>query len=231
MIKPIKRLFFHNFMLKVTALILALVVWAVLVGRERTDSERAVKIQVELINIPENIEIRSVRPEEVQVRLLGAANRLDKLDSKSLSLRIDLKDMKETSKQIFYSEAHISKPKELTLLSCHPKLIEVQLESIVKEVPVRVLFSGKLPRQLVLRETRINPERTVVVGGRSQLADLTHIWTEAIDLSALNATMTRRVALQSGKSMIHFKSIKEVEVTLIIEKINEHKDNKKNGPI
>ena len=63
MLEKIKNLFLENLGLKVTALVLAVLVWAAVTGRERADSEKTLRIPVELANVSESIEVRSVKPE------------------------------------------------------------------------------------------------------------------------------------------------------------------------
>ena len=65
----LKKLIVNNLGLKTGALVLAVLVWGIISGRERTFSEKTLKIPVEVFNVSDNAEVVSLRPDDPQARL------------------------------------------------------------------------------------------------------------------------------------------------------------------
>lgn len=218
----LRHLLFHHLEWKALALVLAVVVWALLAGRERVFSEKTLKIPVGVSNISNTIEIRSITPETIQLTVQGIANKIDRLDADDFPIKLNLRGVSETGKLTYFTEDLLTAPEGVTIAAVHPKRIDVTVEEFVsREVPVKVLLGGRLPAGLILQETRVVPERVWVVGFKSQLTGVSSAQTEVIDLSTLTATTTRRVTLTLGKEILKFKDSREVEVTLVIATKND----------
>ncbi len=218
MLEKIRNLFMRNLGLKVSALLFALIVWAVLAGKERTYTQKTLQIPVEVANIAPNIDIKNIRPEWIQITVLGNGSRMVKLTAEDFLCRIDLQNVTEMTKLSFFSEDLLVMPKNisLSLVSIHPKMIEVAIEEfITRDIPVKVRFKGKLPAGLQLAETRIIPERITLKGSKSQINHVQAILTEEIDLSAIRSTVSRHLTLIPDK-YVPLGTTTGVDVTLII---------------
>jgi len=217
--KKINQLLFKNLSLKITALLLAFLFWAIISGREKTFAERTLKIPVEVVNVPGNIEARTVRPEEVRITLQGPANVVNELNPENLGIRIDLKDVFESSKLNFFSEDYINIPAGIKIVSIHPKMIEIYAEEFVtKVVPVKLRWRGKLRDTLRLKETKFSPETVAVIVYQSQDHLVTQILSEEIDLAEIERTATLKVPLRQTTNVLKFVDRKDVDVAVVIEK-------------
>ena len=173
MLEKIKNLFLENLGLKMTALVLAVLVWAAVTGRERADSEKTLRVPVELTNVSESIEVRSVKPEEVSLSLHGASQIINGISQQNLKIRIDLKDTVKSGRINFYAEDHLKIPEGIHILSVHPKMIEINVEEfVIREIPVKIHFIGRLKSGLTLKEARVNPEKVTVIGFRPQITEI-----------------------------------------------------------
>ena len=226
MLKKIKNLFLENLGLKVTALVLAVLVWAAVTGRERADSEKTLRIPVELANVSESIEVRSVKPEEVSISLYGASQIINGISQQNLKISIDLKETVKSGRINFYAEDHLKIPNGAHILSIHPKMIEINVEEfVIKEIPVKIHFIGRLKSGLTLKEARVTPEKVTVIGFRPQIAGIDAISTEPLNLATIENSINLIVALKKTESILRFQAQKEVEVTLDI--IGSRKTNEK----
>ena len=70
--EKLKKLFLNNWGLKTSALLLAVLIWAIISGQEKTYSEKTLKIPIEIINVSPNVEVVNLQPEEARVSLKGS---------------------------------------------------------------------------------------------------------------------------------------------------------------
>ncbi len=218
MVERLKRYLMQNKGLKATALLLAVVVWAAITGRERAHMELTIDLPVDPIGVPADIEVRSVRPQTVRATLSGPVKALSGVTPGSLGIRIDLGGMQDSNKFNFYSEDHLFLPAGVHVVSIHPKMIEIVLEQMVdKEVPVKAALAGQPIRGRRLAEVSVQPERVTVKVFKSQYSHVHAVSTEEINLAAINRSTTLRVPLRQVRDVLRFRDVREVEVRLLLE--------------
>ncbi len=218
MVEKLKQLLFRNWGLKASALLLALLVWAVVSGGERAYSEKTLKLPVEVLNVSQNIEVVNLRPEEVTVSLKGASKFVAAVAPESHAIKIDLKNIKESGKLNYFAEDYLDLAADVQVVAVHPKMIEVFVEEFAtREVPVRIQFRGRLPANLRLRSARTVPDRVAILGYKSQVADVEAVETEDVDLGAVGGSLSRRLALKQTPQILKFRDQRDVELQLEIE--------------
>lgn len=218
MTENLKKLVFNNLGLKAGALVLAVLVWAVISGRERTFSEKTLKIPVEVLNVSENMEVVNLRPEEVTVSLKGASKLVAAVSPESHAIKIDLKNIKGSDKLNYFAEDYLEIPEGLLLVSIHPKMIEVYVEEFaMREVPVKIRFRGRLPLPLQLKSAKVIPDRVTIMGYKSQINDIEVVLTDEVDLATIGKSQSRRLALKQTRDILKFRDHPEVELLLEIE--------------
>ncbi len=216
--EKLKKLFLNNWSLKASALVLAVLVWAVISGREKTYSEKTLKIPVEITNVSPNLEVVNLQPEEAHVSLKGSANLIAKMRPESMAIKIDLKNITESSKLNYFAEDYLEIPDGIQIISLHPKMIEVYVEEFdTKEIPVRIRFRGQLKKPLRLKEFQVIPDRVTIIGYKSQLSDITAVFTEEVDLNDIKASQKRKVALKQARNILKFRDRRDVDLLLEIE--------------
>lgn len=217
MLEKLRKLILNNWGLKTSALVLAVLIWAIISGRERTFSEKTLKIPVEIANVSDNVEVVNLRPEEVTVSLKGASKFIVAAASEINPIKIDLKNIKESSRLNFFAEDYLEIPAGVQLISIQPKMIEVYVEEFAtKEVPVKIRFRGRLQAPLILKEARVIPDRVTVMGYKSQINGIEAVWTEEVDLNEIGQSLTRRIALKQTRNILKFRDHRDVELQLEI---------------
>jgi len=218
MAEKLNKIVLNNWGLKTGALVLAILVWAIISGRERTYSEKTLKLPVEVFNVSENVEVVNLRPEEVTVSLKGASKLVAAVSPESHAIKIDLKNIKESDKLNYFAEDYLELPKGVLLVSIHPKMIEVYVEEFaMREVPVKIRFRGRLPLHLKLKSAKVVPDRVAIMGYKSQINDIDEVLTDEVDLAVIGKSQNRRLALKQTRDILKFRDHPEVELQLEIE--------------
>jgi YbbR domain-containing protein len=216
--EKLKKILRNNLGLKAGALLLAVFVWAMISGREKTYSERTLKVPIEIAHVSPNLEVVNLQPEEARVTLKGSANVLARILPERMAIKIDLQNVRESSKLNFFAEDFLEAPRDVQVIAIHPKMIEVFVEEFAaKELPVRVRFRGQLREPLKLKEARVVPDRVTIIGYKSQLGNIGVVYTEEVDLGEIEASQKRAVALKQTRTILKFRDRRDVELLLEIE--------------
>jgi YbbR domain-containing protein len=224
--EKLNKLFLNNWGLKASALLLAVLVWAIISGQEKTYSEKTLKIPIEIINVSPNLEVVNLQPEEARISLKGTANLISKIRPENMAIKIDLKNISESSKLNYFAEDYLEIPQGIQIISLHPKMIEVYVEEFdTKEVPVKIHFRGQLKEPLKIIEAKVIPDRVTIIGYKSQLSNITMVMTEEVNLEEIGASQKRKVSLKQTRNILKFRDRRDVELFLEIESLTA----KKNG--
>lgn len=222
----IKKIFFNNKGLKTSAFLLALFVWVMISGRERTYLERSFEINVENINVSEMIDVLT-RPETVRVTIRGTSREIGNITAEDLKFRVDLNNVNESTRFSIFTEDYLKLPEYIEVVSVNPKMIEVTVkEFFYREVPVRILYTGRLPKGISLIERKINPEKVRIFGYKSQIMNINTVFgAEKIDLSRVTDNKTITIPLDKGKGILRFEESENVSVSIIVKNIYEKRSN------
>ncbi len=217
-----KRLIFNNFGLKVTALFLALFVWVLISGKERSHSERSFDANVEYVNMAKNIDVRSVHPDKVRVTVRGTTKNLSRVTAEDFKIRIDLNNITAATYLSRSAEDYLEAPEGIQLISVYPRMIELTIkEFVTRELPVRIRYKGKLPQGVRLIERKVVPDKVRIFGYKSELDNITLLeGTEMVNLGELTDSRSIRIPLKKEKAILRFEDADTVDVIVNIENPN-----------
>jgi len=218
----IRRVLFNNLGLKMVALAIAVLVWVLITGKQRTYEEKTFEVAVEYFNVSKNIDVRTVRPDKVRIKVRGTTREIRQVVDEDFRLRVDLAVVNHSTRMNLFAEDYLTFAKDLEMLSIHPKMIEVEVEEFMrKEVPVRVRYRGRMPNGVVLLNRTLKPEKVVVFGYRSQIQNVTVVNAERdIHLDTIERTRTFRIPLQKTEEILRFEDADTVEVVIEVENRN-----------
>ena len=188
--------FFQNLGSKFIALLLALLAWY---GIEETTS-----FEAEVTNIPFTIQVDpgyavlQRTANSIDVLFRGSKEDLRYLDKDLLEVNLDIRGKSsEGMMKLEILPRHIKAPGGARVLSVNPSEVSIRLDQEgEKEVPVELNLVGELQWEMVIEETRLEPETVVLLGPKQRLKEIESIRTEPIDLAILTQTFQQRVPLQ-----------------------------------
>ena len=218
----IKDIVFSNFNLKVSALFIALLTWILITGKERTYLEETIDVNVEYINVSKNIDVRDINPEKVRIKVKGTSNEMKKISPKDFKLKIDLRGTNESVKLNKFTKDYLEYPENINIVSVYPQWIEITIEEFsIKEVPIKVKYTGMFKKGIRLIKRSIKPEKIRIYGYKPQIKNIDVVYaTESIDLSKIDKTTTIKLSLKKREEILKFKDSDEVEVTIVVENRN-----------
>jgi YbbR domain-containing protein len=220
----IKNFLFKNLGLRFGALVLAVLVWAMISGRERSYSEKTMDVNVEYYGMTENIDIRSVRPDKVRIKVRATSQQLNKITPEDFIIRMNLQDVSEGTHN-YWTENYLQFPEGMEIMAIQQKMIEITVkEFMTKEVPTRVRYKGKMKPGIRLVERRLVPEKVKVFGYKSQIANLEEVEAaEWVNLSEIRENTVIKIPLKKEAEILKFEDTDTIEVHITVENMNKTK--------
>lgn len=230
-----KNIIFRNLGIKLVAIVLAILVWAMVAGKEHSLFEQSLDINVEYINASSNVDVSSVRPDKVRVVVRGTTKELQKLKAEDFQIKFDLKGITETTRLNYFTEDYLQYPENMKPISIHPRMIEITVkEFLTREVPIRVRYRGNLKPGIILQDRKLVPEKVKIFGYKSEISTIDEvIAAEWIILDNLDRSKVISLPLRKEKDILKFvDNVESVAVHITIENRNENVESaneKQNG--
>jgi YbbR domain-containing protein len=206
------------------ALVLAVLVWAMISGKERSYSEKNMDVNVEYYGDQEKIDVRSVRPDKVRIKVRATSQQLNKVTPEDFKIRINLQDVSEGTHN-YWTENYLQFPEGMEIMAIQQRMIEVTVkEFLTREVPARVRYKGKMKPGIKLIDRRLVPEKIKVTGYKAQIKDLEVVEaTEWVNLSEIQESTVIKLPLKKEIEILKFEDTDVVEVHITVENLNKTK--------
>ena len=212
----IKEYVLENWSLKVTALLLAVMLW--LIVRSEPGLERVIRGVPLEVQLPRHMEITREDPISVEVTVRGAALS-DLLLNQPVptTCMVDLSGAKEGEHVITLTPENvkISKGSGIDVTQVNPARVTLVLERTVsKEVPITVPVRGEPSHGFEIYDRLSRPAAMTISGPRSHVEAVREIATEAISISEQRQPVRFFVGLNIKDSFIRTSSPSPVQVDI-----------------
>lgn len=221
----IKNLLFHNLIIKIVSLFLAIILWFYVAGEQNEDLEKRAILDIEP---PPGMVISSCSANKVNVLFRGSKNRLS-LISSDINIYHKIENVQKPGEYSFIiSPKGMEIPSGVRVAFIRPSTITVSLDKLVEKwLPIKVNIKGKVGEGYRIAEDKIklNPNASLVEGPENLLKNLDFIYTSPIKVSGYTKSFIQRVSLQPFiKGQL--PSLDIIEVTVPIEENFVNKDFK-----
>ena len=150
------------------------------------DTLVSLDIPIDYTNRNSGTEIVDTSVKSVSLVLSGSGALVKSITPDQVGVRLDLSKSVIGPNSFSITTENISLPPGIILREVTPNVIEVLIdETIKKELPIQIDWSGKLPEQLILVDSVSDPETVEVVGGKRILEKAVTIYTEKVLLDNL----------------------------------------------
>jgi uncharacterized protein (TIGR00159 family) len=184
------------------------------------DSMITIEIPVEYTNRDPGMEIVETSADTVSLHLAGSGTLIKSLRPEQVQVRLDLEKSVVGQNIFSITQDDITLPPGIFLKKVVPPVVEATLDKTIKKtLPVQVDWVGKLADNLILSEKTVSPEKVEVIGGERALQNISTIYTEKIQLDNIkkSGTTTVNLALNPASLKISLGSNK-VRVNYIVQK-------------
>jgi YbbR domain-containing protein len=178
----IKEFLLENWSLKITALLLALILWQFVRGEPVPASVVRIPIQVQL---PRQMEVTSERPTMIEVTMRGTAFSNEWFGQPLPNCIVNLQDAKEGEHTVQLNTNNIQVPKGsgIEVLQVNPaKALIVLQQTISKLVPISAPIQGEPARGFEVYGKQTKPASIIITGPRSHIEPVREIFTESLSI-------------------------------------------------
>lgn len=209
-----KTWLFHNFGLKIVAVLLAVFLWLFVTSRGQ--SEMSLNVPVEFKNIPAGLEMVNTSTKTIELSIRGQERFMQFIKSTDIRVSVDLSKAKKGEGVYYISRSDVILPNTVTVANINPSSVRVTFEEmktrVVRVIPVLV---GQPARGYGVKSIAVEPQTVVIEGIQSETSRVNVIKTEPLDITGINETITQSVRLDlTGKRIRAKNDMVELRVTI-----------------
>jgi len=183
---------FRNLGLKLLAVALGVTVWYLVAGEQIV--ERALRIPLEFVNLPAQLELVGDAPAVVDVRVRGSSGALSRVTNGELVAVLDLRTARSGQRLFHLSGDDVLAPFGIEVVQITPSSVPIAFESMAsKFVPIVPGLEGQPGPGYAVGVASANPATVEVVGPASAVARLTEAITEPVSVAGATGPVTDTV--------------------------------------
>jgi len=207
----------HNFGLKLLALIIAVILWAV-VTRDPM-AEIAINVPIEFHHVPENLEISSEVIPQAQIRVRGPARVLRELAQTEIHPVIDLQGVSPGERTFDLTTKQIRLPREVQVVQVVPTQLRVSFDRrITREVEVKPRVTGTFASGFKILSASVEPNKITIVGPEHRVSLIDDAVTDPVDATGVMGSATFSTNVYIADPLVRPMNPGPVRVTVTTEK-------------
>ena len=187
------KIFFEDWALKLTALVITLALWLGVTGLSTPTTKR---LSVPLnLSVSSNQQVTNMPQQEVEIEISGDKRKIDEMNRSLLAATLDLSDVPPGDRVVSLSPetVFVPLPQGIKLIDVAPSRIVVNLEAVEeKEIAVKAATTGEPAAGYEVYSITSIPARIRVRGPASVVEKLEFVRTEVIDIADRKADFTAR---------------------------------------
>ena len=204
---------FRHIGLKVVSIGLAALLWLVVAGEQIV--ERALRIPLEFVNLPPQLEVVGYPPNVVDVRVRGSSGALSRVAAGELVAVVDLRSAREGPRLFPLASADVRAPFGVDVVQVTPSTVSMTFEqSARKLVPVVPEVEGEPAPGFETGTVAAEPAAVEVIGPTSALAGLTSAITETVSVTGASGPVVEMVNVGVTDPAVRLASSQAVRVTV-----------------
>ena len=213
----------HNdTMLKVIALVCAVLLWCYAEAQENPSKERQLTVPVQYVNLASGYVVENAN-QVVQITVKGNETDIMSLRSDDFTAVVDLSNAAVGNAEYPVQVSSAAVSERFTYL---PDKLAVSIDQILqKEVPVHLRTNGTVAEYYELQHTDIQPDTVIIQGKSSLIADISAVETVPIDISGITSDKELIGILQLPEGVTaqtldtEFRADAEIAVYLYVQPI------------
>jgi len=202
---------FHNWYAKVICLLASLFIFIFY----RISTQQEVEVMLNEVKLPDGYSLAAEWPQKIQVAVRGG-DREEKLKSEDFKVFVDLSDFTkggEVMGDVVLERLGAAQKLSNLEFDYRPQVIRFTLEATAEKyvlVDVPSANLGAPPRGFTLDSYTITPERVLLRGPSSLVAQVKSVSIDKINLSGVTGTISKKVSLRLPNRLLSIVDAKEV---------------------
>lgn len=201
--------------LKLLSVVVAVLLWMVVTGDPIV--ERSMRIGLELQRTPAGLELVGSVPDNVAVRVRGAASRLSGLGPGDLSAVVDLDGVKAGRRLFPLAPTQVTAPFGVDVLQVTPPSLPLTFEATASAMlPVRPRVEGTPVPGHSVTNVSVTPSQVRIEGPESVVRGMTEVSTEPVSIERATSLVREAVTLDASDAALRLSGGATAVVTITI---------------
>jgi len=174
---------FANWQYRLLAVVLALLCWYLVTGREKV--ETWVEVPVELVGTPDDLFVREGLESRLKVRLRGPQSIIRGLDPRSLAYTLDMSHAQPGETVVPFERDAVKAPKALEVVELSPQRMTLVIDRQSRRtLPVEPVWKGRIGNDYRLVNATAFPPEVALRGPARVLDRLERVQTLAVSVNS-----------------------------------------------
>ncbi len=200
-----KEMLFGNTGFKLLSVVIAVSLWFFITYRGQ--SETTVESQLEFKNVPQGLEILKQNIRKVSVNIRGHESVLSALKPSDVRVIVDLSNGKKGDTSYYFDTNDVKIPANVKILRIDPTYVRVTLdESVSKDIEIKPYVVGQPARGYEIYKITVSPPIVRVEGAKTEMANLSVLRTEPLDITGLDADFSLNVRVDANGRNVRIKT-------------------------
>lgn len=212
-----RKIFVHNFGLKLISLLLACGLWLVVARDPIAEIES--RVPIEFHNLPENMEIDSASFTEAQIRVRGPERLIRRLRPTDLHVEVDLAGVRPGQRTFYLTARQARVPQEIDVVQIVPGQFQLSFDTrLTRTVEIHPRVIGTFASGLRISQVTADPPTIAITGPRRRAEAVDAAITDPVDASG---TVTRASFITQAlvpDPLIQVVHPTPIRVTVIMER-------------
>ena len=216
----LRRLVWYNFGLKVLSVALAVGLW-LLITPEQKPAEVALRVPIEFLHVPEDLEISSEAVPDAQVRVRGPEVAVRQVRSTDMQVVVDLKGVKAGERTFDLTSLQVRAPKDMEVLQVLPGQVHLAFDTrLTKETEIRPRVVGAFATGRQIARVVAEPATIMVTGPTGRVEKVEFATTDAVDASGVMERATFMTNAYVSDPLVQVVKPVPVRVTVVMGNIS-----------
>ena len=216
MIAMMQRLVFHNFGLKVLSVVLAAGLWW-LISPEQKPAEVALRVPIEFLRVPDNLEISSEAVPEAQVRVRGPEVSIRQLRTTDLRVVVDLKDVRAGDRTFDLTSQQVHAPRDMEIQQVLPGQLHLTFDTrTTRDVEIHPRVIGTFVAGRQLTSVTADPPMVTITGPTGRVGRVDFATTDPVDASGVMQRATFVTNAYVSDPLVQVPRAVPVRVTVVM---------------
>jgi len=217
----LQRWVLQNLLLKIIALVAAVMLWSA-VAREPM-VETAYSVPIEFHKMPPHLEITTTGIPLAQVRLRGPERRIRQLTTSDVHpvINLDGSSIGEHTYDLTASQVHV--PYSIEVVQVTPSEIRIGFDrSLVRQIEIRPRISGRFQQGMGILRVTADPSTITVIGPETRVRAADVATTDPIDVSGIHGSASVITNAYVPDPLVRELRPEEIHVTVITGPLEGH---------
>ncbi len=218
MMALLKRIFLHNFGLKLLSLFLAAGLW-LMIARDEQPAEVALRAPIVFQNVPSHLEISSESIPEAQIRIRGPERIIRQLQPNEIHAEIDLGDAKPGERTYDLNTQEVRHPREVRVVQIVPSQLHLSFDNrLTREVQIHPSVSVDIAAGEQIVKCVLDPPSIRITGPQQHVEKVEAASTDTVDAKGVNGTAVFTTNAFVADPLVQVVDSASIRVTVTVQK-------------